>query len=175
MVFGYSKYFGAKFDIGSLEFAIVHQKANEGLDAAQYLHRSTTAASAAYALKHLTSSKLLKDVELMATYADYSEQTDLNGTIQSEDSSYSFGAKLNNTSILYQTSTQQDQERFNIQHERPLSKNAAFGIEAQLGTSDYYAISGGSIANQTSRDDEFVVAYLTMNFQSFRYHLKNQG
>ena len=37
-------------------------------------YKSTTAASAAYAAKHLTSSKLLKDVELMKTYADYSSR-----------------------------------------------------------------------------------------------------
>jgi hypothetical protein len=159
---------GAKFDIGSLEAAVVHQTANDGRSTAaqpQIFQRDTTAVSLGYALKHLTSSKLLKDLELMATYADYSEQTVAASGKQSEDSSYSVGAKLNNTSILYQTGISQDQERINIQHERPLSKNAAFGLEAQLGTKNYYAIATNGSQNTTAtRDNEFVVAYLTMNF-----------
>ena len=168
---------GAKFDIGNLAFALVHQEVNEnalltntrqnGGDH-EFLARNTTSASLGYELKNLTSNKFLKDLELAVTYADYSEQSKANATGQrTEDSTYSIGLKMNDTSLLYQAGIASDQERFNFQHERPLSKNAAFGIGAQFGTKDYYATNTGDDAETAAsktQDKEFVVAYLTMNF-----------
>jgi len=154
---------GAKFDIGKFGLAVTHQEANDAISTNSYEHRDTTSAGLNYALKNLSSAKLLKGLELSATYASYSEQTTANSGRQSEDSSYSIGLKMNNTSVLYQTGINYDQDQWNIQHLRPLSANTDFGITGQI-SSKYYASASGSTNSNETQGDEFVAVFMTTRF-----------
>ena len=168
---------GAKFNLGKLSFALTHQEVGEeyaitkngySKSTHKFLARNTTSAGLGYEFKNLTSNKLLKDLELAATYANYSEQSTANATGQrTEDTTYSVGLRMNHTELLYQKGIANNQERFNLQHERPISKNAAVGFSAQFGTQDYYKTETTNNSKTDAskvRDTENLVAYLTMNF-----------
>ena len=154
---------GAKFNIGKLALAVVHQTVNDNVATNDYDKRDTTSLGLNYALKNLTSAKLLKDLELSATYADYSAQTTAGNGKTSEENTYSIGLKMNNLSVLYQTGINADQEQWNIEYLRPLSKNAAFGVTGQIAE-NYYGSSAGATSTTGTVADEFAAVFLTTTF-----------
>ena len=151
---------GTKFSLQHIDLSAVYQTANSAVSNA-WAGRDTTAIGAKYKMSNMTSDRRLKDLELMATFASYSKDP-TNG----EGSAYSVGLKMNNTSVLYQTSQAQDQARVNVSHVLPVSKSTDFGIEGQIPVSQaYIANNTGAAGNATKQQDNgFVTAYVAYKF-----------
>lgn len=140
---------GAQFNLGKANISVVHQtEADINTDAGSgkaFEDRDTTALGVTYDVS--------KNLNLMATYANYDAERSTNG----EDNSYSLGLTYKNASILYQTSDMKDQARYNVKYDIPLSDKTTFGIEGQFGDK-YYNLSNETV------EDEFVVGYIHYNF-----------
>ena len=132
---------GARLSLGKADLSIVHQE--NGDNAAGFDGRSTTGASISY--------DITKALNVTGTYANYTAKRASN----SEDDAYSLIATYNNASIMYQTSQDKDQARYNLMYQFPASKHTTFGVEAQFG--DKFFNDGAA----TKRvEDEFVVGYI---------------
>jgi hypothetical protein len=153
---------GTKFSLQKVDLSIVHQSSNDDVSTTAWDVRDTTAVGAKYKMSNMTSERMLKDVELMATYASYSKDPANNG----ESSAYSVGAKFNNTSVLYQTSQAKDQARVNLAHVMPVSKSTEFGLEGQIPVSKPYINENSGAPSSTTKmnDESFVTAYIAYKF-----------
>lgn len=132
---------GAKLSLGKAELSLVHQE--NGDNAAGFAGRNTTSAGISY--------DITKALNVTGTYANYTAKRAVN----SEDDAYSLIATYNNASIMYQTSQDKDQARYNLMYQFPVSKNTTFAVEAQFG--DKYFNDG---AATKTVEDEFVVGYI---------------
>ncbi|MDG2348418.1 MAG: porin [Gammaproteobacteria bacterium] len=163
--YDYTSYdLGAKFNVGKLALAVVYQKVNDAVATNNYDKRNTTSAGLNYALKNLSSAKVLKDLVFTGTYSNSSDSTTASGAgKQSDKSTYSLGLKMNNASVMYQTGTSDGQDQWNIEYLRPLSKNASFGVTGQLA-SNYYGATTGTTSSSQTVADEFAAVFLTTTF-----------
>jgi hypothetical protein len=131
---------GARLSLGKADLSLVHQEYGEGDSG--FAGRNTTGASISY--------DITKALNVTGTYANYSEKHASNG----EDDAYSLAVTYNNASVLYQTSPDKDQARYNLMYQFPVSKHTTFGVEAQFGNDFHH---NGSTK---TKDDEFVVGYI---------------
>lgn len=132
---------GARLSLGKADLSLVHQEYGEGDSG--FAGRNTTGASIGYDIS--------KALNVTGTYANYSEKRTTNG----EKDAYSLAVTYNNASVLYQTSPDKDQARYNLMYQFPVSKRTTFGVEAQFGNKYYH-----QGASTKSNDDEFVVGYI---------------
>lgn len=165
--YDYTSYdLGAKFNVGKLGLSVVYQTVNDNVATNDYDKRNTTSAGINYALKNLSSAKMLKDLVFTGTYSNSNKSTTASTAgKQSEKSTYSLGLKMNNLSVLYQTGQDDGRDQWNVEYLRPLSKNASFGVTGQLA-SNYYTdttTSGTTDAAQTVAN-EFAAVFLTTTF-----------
>ena len=133
---------GARASLGKADISLVYQGIPD-INTTAFDNRNTTAASISY--------DITKNLNVMGTYANYSEKHANNG----EDQSYSLGLTYNNASVLYQTSPDTDQGRVNLMYQMPVSKSTTFGVEAQFADKFY-----SNSATTKTVDNEFVVGYI---------------